>query len=90
MKFEMNIKDVFHFGNGKTVFLGQVVASENRIGSCRCELTIDGEVKNVVEIEGEMIGGSHPEGYRSVSSGEPVELDKQLVADSDCRLRVVA
>lgn len=86
--FEMKIVDIFHFADGRTVFVGKVDRDTRYIRPCQCELLINGIPKAVIQIEGEMMpDGTSPEGLRSVSTRDPIAADKKSILDSDFRLK---
>lgn len=86
-RFEMQIVDLFQFRDGRAVFVGRISSSAPVIGACTCRLLVDGVERATIHVEGEMIpNGTHPEGHRSVSTTEPVPLDRQTVLSSKCSL----
>jgi hypothetical protein len=51
-------------------------------------LLVDGVERATIQLEGEMVpNGRHPKGHRSVSTRQPVPLDRQTVLSSECSLR---
>ena len=86
--FEMKIVDVFHFSDGRTVFVGHISGKPKYIRPCKCDLLIDGVPKAQFQIEGEMISDSQSaQGFRSISTCAAVPLDKNATARSTCVLR---
>ena len=72
--FRMNVKEVFHFQNGTTVFAGEVTKGpENIIGGVY-ELTVDGEQIGSVKIDGERSRGRVPN-IRSVDTSQKLAFD---------------
>ncbi len=88
--FEMHVEDVFHFTDGRTVFIGSITGGAKFIRRCRCELLLDGVVVQILEIEGEMIpSGQSATESRSVSTLEPVALTNENRIGHSCMLRQV-
>ena len=88
--FEMTIVDLFRFSDGRTVFVGRIDGEAKFIRPCRCELRVDGVLRSVIQLEGEMMPDRNsPEGYRSVSTRDSVSLDRQLLSTSKCHLKSV-
>jgi hypothetical protein len=86
--FEMRVVEVFRFADGRTVFVGTVDPDVPIIAASECDLFVDGTQKATCVIEGEMIPDRRQEtGFRSVSTKSNVELDRDLLKHSDCRLR---
>ena len=84
----MKVVQIFRFGSGRTVFVGPVEGHDSRIGSCTCELLLNGVRQQVLAIEGEMIPEPrHGLGYRSISSRDEVNLDNQDVETHECIVR---
>jgi hypothetical protein len=89
--FAMKIADVFHFADGRTVFVGPIDGDVKFIRPCKCELLIDGVPTSIIQIEGEMMPDRSPTtGYRSVSTRDAVSLSRRTLASSDCVLRPVS
>jgi hypothetical protein len=89
--FSMKIVDLFHFSDGRTVFVGPATSEPKFVRACKCELLVDSELRSVIQIEGEMMPDRNlKEGYRSVSTRDAIQLDKELLAMSDCRLASVS
>jgi hypothetical protein len=88
LEFEMRIHDLFKFSDGRTVFVGTVTSPTNFIQACKCQLIVNSTVQEMIQIEGEMIPDRpHPEGYRSLSTREPVQLDRETVISTECLLK---
>jgi hypothetical protein len=87
-KFELQVKDVFHFQDGQKVLIGPVQLGPNYIKSQACELLVDGVRRQLLRIEGEMVARPQQEqGYRSVSTKETVKLATSEPRDHVCILR---
>jgi hypothetical protein len=70
--FEMTVDDVFSFADGKTVYLGNVLAGPTLITAVDCALIVDGVTVTTVQIDGEMAPLKHgPDERRSVWSSDP-------------------
>lgn len=88
--FDMRIVDMFRFGDGRTVLIGSVTGGPPFIVPCRCCLLVDDTQRAVIWLEGEMFPDRrHPEGYRSVSTRDEVNLEQAEVKAGICRLRQV-
>ncbi|MCS7023116.1 MAG: hypothetical protein NZU63_14965 [Gemmataceae bacterium] len=88
--FEMKIIDLFQFGDGRTVLVGNVGTDVPFISACPCELLVDGVPVTTIRIEDEMLPNPrHEAGFRSVSTTSAVELNRDLLKHADCRLRMV-
>jgi len=86
----MKIADVFHFADGRTVFVARIDGGARLIRPCKCELLVDGVPTGLIQIEGEMIPDRpSAEGYRSISTRDPVTLTRLVLTSSDCVLRPV-
>lgn len=85
--FEMLIADVFYMSGGRITFGGTVSGTENFIGPCQCEVVVDGKQFAIIKLEGEMMPTSMHKNLRSVSTLDPLKLDKDLVAKGVCKLR---
>ena len=87
-KFELQVKDVFHFQDGQTVLIGPVRVGPNYFKSQACELLVDGVRRQLLRIEGEMVAGPQQEqGYRSVSTKDMVKLATSEPHEHVCTLR---
>jgi hypothetical protein len=87
----MRIADVFHFADGRTVFVGPIDGDVKFIRPCKCELLIDGVPTSIIQIEGEMMPDRSPaKDYRSVSTRDAVSLSRPALVSSDCVLRAVS
>ena len=85
--FELRVKDVFHFSNGQTVLVGLVEKGPAFIPSQACELLVDGEYRQRLRLEGEMMPSTqHGMGYRSVSTTESVNLKSSEPLEHICVL----
>jgi hypothetical protein len=88
MNFEMRIADVFKLSSGYIVFVGQIVGSNDLIKSGqKAKLLVDDSFHQCIEIHGEWKGNSiHPQGYRSISTLEAVEITSEFVKNHNCVL----
>ena len=85
--FEMNVTDVFAFEDRRTAFVGRVNPSDFlTIGPCECDLLVDGVPTRRFKLEGEMIHRS-PEGLRSVTTAETVDVELIRRSFGRCTLR---
>ena len=73
----MHVQDTFLFEDGTIVFTGQMQSEIKFIRECDCEIVLDGEIKAIVHIDGEMRPnlrpGSDPT-IRAVSTKERLNL----------------
>ena len=72
---ELKVVDVFRFADGKTVFVGRFDGDASYIPPCEAELFINDHSVASLHIEGEMMTDRpHPNGYRSVSTTDTINL----------------
>lgn len=89
-EFEMAVKDVFAFEDGRTVFAGEVTSGPNYIRSCDCELLIAGAPVAKFKIEDEMMPlHKAQKNLRSVSTIESVDVALVRHSKGQCKLRGV-
>jgi hypothetical protein len=87
--FELEVAEVFHFKDGKTVFVGPVPCGAKYIPPSQAEVVVNGRVVAAVRLEGEMIpNGRHPKNYRSVSTTDSVPLESASPQEAEVRLRI--
>jgi hypothetical protein len=86
---EIRLLDLFAFGDGRTVLAGEVIAGPDYIGPMTCELWVADTKCGILKIEGEMLGGKHPKGYRAVSTWDAVAVDRDQILEHPCMLRAV-
>ena|SRR5436309_15896311 len=85
--FEMKVTDVFAFEHGRTAFVGAVQPPDFPIiGACECTLLLEGVPTGRLKLEGEMFHGS-PEGLRSVTTSETVDVERVRRSLGLCTLR---
>jgi hypothetical protein len=76
----MNLVDIFHFQDGRTVFAGSIKGHEEIIWNCQVELIIDEKVQKIITIQGEMIPNKrHPTGYRAISTSESIDFTSEFI-----------
>jgi hypothetical protein len=93
MNTQMKMFDIFHFQTGETIFAGKlseeipIITSKSKyLGN----LIVDGSIyQQNIKIIGEMIGGRHPDGYRSFITMETVEINSDFVKNHDCQLVLI-
>jgi hypothetical protein len=88
----MRLEDVFHFQDGRTVFLGSIDGTDRRIPQCLVEIWVDGKQRSApFMIEGEMLaggrGGPGSNMSRAVSTGELKCLDREVLSRGVWELR---
>jgi hypothetical protein len=80
----IQVKEVFHFKDGRTVFVGVMENGPKFINRGRFGVMLDGELCGFIDIEGEMLtGGSQKDregGLRSVSTTDAFRLDSETIA----------
>jgi hypothetical protein len=89
-EFEMAVKDVFAFEDGRTVFAGEITGGPNYITGCDCELLIADAPVARFRIEDEMIPSrKEQKNLRSVSTTERVDVALLQRSKGQCKLRGV-
>ena len=89
-EFEMAVKDVFAFEDGRTVFAGEITGGPNYIKGCDCELLISGSPVARFRIEDEMMPlHKAQKNLRSVSTTEKVDVALVQRSKGQCKLRGV-
>ncbi|NJL52736.1 MAG: hypothetical protein HC930_11955 [Hydrococcus sp. SU_1_0] len=88
MNFEMKIADVFILSSGYTIFVGEVIGTHDLIKSGqKVNLFIDGLSRQCFETHGEWKANTNsPQGYRSLSTLESVDLTSEFVKNHRCTL----
>ena len=76
--FMMRVREVFHFGDGTTVFAGEVTEGPPFIKPGVFELSVDGNVLGQVQLDGERSRGRVPE-VRSVSTTQEISFDADVL-----------
>lgn len=89
--FRMTIQDVFYFGDGMTVFAGEVLDGPGYIRPGRFEVSVNGRVIGCVVLDGERSLGRVP-GVRSVgtSAEPPFDCDALIGREVDFAVCVPA
>lgn len=86
--FRMRIRQTFCFRDGRTVLVGPVEGQEIPLRSCACELLVNGQVRQIIMVEGEMMPEPrHELGYRSVASRDKLSISPQEVETQECFLQ---
>ena len=73
-KFEMQVKDIFRFQDGRMVFVGSIEGEETIVHECTCDLLVDGQVEQTIQMEGEMLACRKQSSLRSLSTKESVNV----------------
>lgn len=89
MKFEMLIKEIFNFHDGRTVFVGDIFGNNEFIKECDCEILIDGQFFGKIHIEGEMLPCNSKSELRSVSTSSKIDVFKLPYKNKPIMLRCV-
>lgn len=86
---ELKVVDVFRFADGKTVFVGQFDGDATYIPACEVELFVNDHSVASLHIEGEMMTDRpHPNGYRSVSTTDSINLNVMSPGNDEICLRI--
>ena len=84
----MQVEDIFHFRDGRTVLVGRVEDGPAFIRRGRFGLWLDGELRGSIDVEGEMLDdGPKPGLLRSVSTTDGVRLDREEIAGRQLLLK---
>ena len=76
MEFEMLIKEIFNFQDGRTVFVGDISGENKFIKSCNCELIINDQLFSKIHVEGEMLPSGNKSGLRSLSTTDKINISE--------------
>jgi hypothetical protein len=90
ISFTFTIGTLFRLSDGRTVLVGTVggVPGPPLLRRSRCELLVDGDVLQTLEIEGEVITEREvPDDRRSVTTRDEVALTQELIEERVCTLR---
>jgi hypothetical protein len=88
--FEMLVKDVFAFEDGRTIFAGEITIGPNYIRACDCELLIGEAPVARFRIEDEMMPlRKTRKNLRSIATTEKVDLTLIGRLQQHCKLRGV-
>jgi hypothetical protein len=86
----MEISDVFKFGDGRTVFVGDVEGSPGLVERVECELLVDGDVHQPVLIDGEEMPerrqNINPR-KRAVGTSDDIGITLDFLQAHRCRLQ---
>ena len=86
---ELKVVEVFHFADGKTVFVGRFDGDASYIPPGKAELFINDHSVASLHIEGElMTDRPHPNGDRSVSSTDSINLSVMLPGNDEICLKI--
>jgi len=88
-EFEMVVKDVFAFEDGRTVFAGEVTSGPAYIKSCDCELLIAGQSLAKFRIEEEIPLRKTNPNLRALSTIGSVDVALVQRSKDQCKLRGV-
>ena len=84
--FEMDILAVFHFKDGRNVFGGMIKNDNCPINRTKVNLVIDGQPQKTIEVDAMLTTPPSPDGRRSVSTYDQVNLTQEFVEKHDCKL----
>jgi hypothetical protein len=89
MAWEMRVRDVFQFSEGRSVFVGPIESAPSHITAAACDVIVDGEPTRQVEVSEEL-----PErrkrsaaGDRALSTRTDAGVTAEIVREHDVRLR---
>ena len=71
---QMQVADIFHLSDGRTVFVGEINDAQSHIGKMQCQLSIDGENIFNFEIGGEMHFKPKMTSHRAVSTRKDISI----------------
>ena len=74
--FTMMVRDTFHLGNGRTVFVGPLEKHLKYIPPCDCEIVVNDEVRGTVRIDGEDFLKDKGIPDRAISTSQRVDLTR--------------
>ena len=75
-RFSMQVRDVFVFGDGRTVFAGEIADSYGLISESDCGLMVDGAKMADFRIEGEMLPLRKTKPHlRAISTTAALDID---------------
>lgn len=72
----MIVHEVFHFGNGTTIFAGEVTEGPSTITHGNYELSVNGQLFGTIRIDGERSRG-HAPNIRSVEISQELSFDSE-------------
>ena len=85
--FEMMVVELFHFGDGQTIFVGDIQNHEELLERSFCQVFIENTLIDEFEIEGEMLPEKRtPNPYRSLSTRAKVTISREQIVGKACRL----
>jgi hypothetical protein len=89
----MQVVNVFYLSLGGTTFVGKlpqeipVIRSKTKYVA---DLIVDDRIYlQNIKINGEMIGGKNPDGYRAIVATEVLNLDSDFFKNHDCQLVLI-
>jgi len=87
----IQVEDIFHFKDGRTVFVGSVENGPKFFKRGRYGVWLDGEWRGSIDLEGEMLNGGSKVGrsgpLRSVSTTDKFRLDRESIANRSLVLK---
>jgi len=86
--FRMQVREVFRFRDGTTVFAGEVTEGPPFIKPGIFELSVDGNVLGQIKLDGERSRGCVP-GVRSVSTTQELSFDSDALKDREVYFAVL-
>ncbi len=77
--YELDVAEIFRFGDGSTIFVGPLSTELKIITPCRVEVLLDGNHLTDVDLVGERSPGPKvPPGYRIVYTNAPITIDASI------------
>jgi hypothetical protein len=87
MAWEMRVRDVFRFSDGRLVFVGPIESGPPAIAAAACDVLVDGESIRQVEVSEELPERREPSVNRSLSTYTDAAVTTETVQEHDVRLR---
>jgi hypothetical protein len=87
MAWEMRVRDVFRFSDGRLVFVGPVESAPPAIATAACDVIVDGEVTGQIEVSQELPERREPSTDLSLGTYGDAGVTAETVQSRDVRLR---
>lgn len=86
--FRMLIQEVFHFENGSTIFVGEVVEGPEKISAGMYDLSVGGQSIGKIKIDCERSRGRVPN-IRSVETSQELKFDSDSLKGREAYFAVL-
>jgi hypothetical protein len=89
MSWQMEVRDVFRFGDGRTVFVGAISSASGFIEAAGCDVIVDGEKVGQVEVSEELPERREPSSSadRVLGTDDVIDLSAETAREHAVRLR---